>query len=98
MTRVLPDPAPARIRVGPSTVSTASRCCSFSMIRLQGTGDRLQGVVFQCCSSSVAFYIQEFCSDRRDHFTDFCNQRESRICLTFFHVVEPHGKHEKGFG
>src|SRR5919201_1119039 len=29
-TRVLPDPAPATIRVGPSVVSTASRWASFS--------------------------------------------------------------------
>src|SRR5687768_18081932 len=30
MTRVLPLPAPARMRVGPSVASTASRCCAFS--------------------------------------------------------------------
>src|SRR5271154_3812019 len=31
MTRVFPDPAPARISTGPSTASTASRCCGFSL-------------------------------------------------------------------
>src|SRR5579864_261206 len=33
ITRVLPLPAPARIRTGPSVVSTASRCCGFSWSR-----------------------------------------------------------------
>src|SRR5262249_30267342 len=33
MTRVLPLPAPARMRSGPSTVSTASRCCGLSWSR-----------------------------------------------------------------
>src|ERR1700686_1065022 len=33
MTRVFPLPAPARISTGPSTVSTASRCCGFSSSR-----------------------------------------------------------------
>src|SRR6185437_8168286 len=33
ITRVLPLPAPARINTGPSTVSTASRCCGFSCER-----------------------------------------------------------------
>src|ERR1700683_471032 len=33
MTRVFPLPAPARIRTGPSVVSTASRCCGFSCSR-----------------------------------------------------------------
>src|ERR1043165_5656277 len=30
MTRVLPEPAPARMRSGPSVARTASRCCSLS--------------------------------------------------------------------
>src|ERR1700744_3258854 len=33
MTRVFPDPAPARINTGPSVVSTAARCCVFSFSR-----------------------------------------------------------------
>ncbi len=33
MTRVLPVPAPARIKTGPLMVSTASRCCGFSLLR-----------------------------------------------------------------
>src|SRR5436190_14813548 len=33
MTRVLPVPAPARIKTGPRTVSTASRCCGFSELK-----------------------------------------------------------------
>src|SRR5579863_5089192 len=33
MTRVFPLPAPARIRTGPSVVSTASRCCGLSWSR-----------------------------------------------------------------
>src|SRR6185437_11854867 len=33
ITRVLPLPAPARINTGPSTVSTASRCCGFNCER-----------------------------------------------------------------
>src|SRR5581483_11283198 len=33
ITRVLPLPAPARISTGPSTVSTASRCCGFNCER-----------------------------------------------------------------
>src|ERR1051325_441964 len=33
MTRVLPEPAPASMRSGPSVASTASRCCSFSCDR-----------------------------------------------------------------
>src|SRR5579872_7004235 len=33
MTRVLPDPAPARINTAPSTASTASRCWGFSLSR-----------------------------------------------------------------
>src|SRR5215471_5254815 len=35
MTRVLPLPAPARISTGPSVVSTASRCCGFSLDRYE---------------------------------------------------------------
>src|SRR4051812_28412896 len=34
MTRVLPVPAPARIKTGPLIVSTASLCCGFSELRL----------------------------------------------------------------
>src|ERR1700733_14854149 len=30
ITRVFPLPAPAKIRIGPSVVSTASRCCGFN--------------------------------------------------------------------
>src|SRR6185369_11352294 len=33
MTRVFPDPAPARINTGPSPVVTASRCCGLSCER-----------------------------------------------------------------
>src|SRR6187397_3650618 len=33
ITRVLPLPAPARMRTGPSVVSTASRCCSLRPVR-----------------------------------------------------------------
>src|SRR5919106_4716308 len=33
MTRVLPEPAPARMSSGPSVARTASRCCSFSCDR-----------------------------------------------------------------
>src|SRR5882672_6387031 len=33
MTRVLPEPAPARINKGPSPVVTASRCCGLSCER-----------------------------------------------------------------
>src|SRR6266516_4515926 len=33
MTRVLPVPAPARIKTGPWIVSTASRCCGFNEFR-----------------------------------------------------------------
>ena len=33
MTRVLPEPAPARISSGPSRCSTASRCSGFSLSR-----------------------------------------------------------------
>src|SRR2546423_2270993 len=33
ITRVLPEPAPARISSGPSPVFTASRCCGFSCER-----------------------------------------------------------------
>src|SRR6516162_6064573 len=33
MTRVLPEPAPARISSGPSVCSTASRCSGFSLSR-----------------------------------------------------------------
>src|SRR5688500_12898227 len=33
MTRVLPEPAPARMRSGPSVASTASPCCSFNCDR-----------------------------------------------------------------
>src|SRR5271165_2353818 len=33
MTRVFPLPAPARMSTGPSTVSTASRCCGFNCER-----------------------------------------------------------------
>src|ERR1700684_2953358 len=31
ITRVLPEPAPARISKGPSTASTAARCCGFNL-------------------------------------------------------------------
>src|SRR5579859_4138090 len=34
MTRVLPVPAPAKIRIGPSTASTASRCWGFRLLRI----------------------------------------------------------------
>src|SRR5690242_9050219 len=34
MTRVLPVPAPARIRIGPSVASTASRCWGFRLSRM----------------------------------------------------------------
>src|SRR5437773_3296479 len=34
MTRVLPVPAPARIKTGPWMVSTASRCCGLRALRL----------------------------------------------------------------
>src|SRR5204862_4121286 len=33
MTRVLPLPAPARMRTGPSVARTASRCCGFRPLR-----------------------------------------------------------------
>src|SRR5882724_7426835 len=39
MTRVLPLPAPARMRTGPSVVSTAARCCGLSWSRKDKTGD-----------------------------------------------------------
>ena len=38
MTRVLPDPAPARISSGPSVVSTAARCSGFRLSISGGTG------------------------------------------------------------
>src|ERR1019366_7008952 len=43
MTRVLPLPAPARIRSGPSVCITASRCCAFSPLRksMRGTDSSL---------------------------------------------------------
>src|ERR1700676_1687913 len=34
MTRVLPVPAPAKMRIGPSTASTASRCWGFRLLRI----------------------------------------------------------------
>ena len=36
MTRVLPLPAPARMSTGPSTASTASRCCGLSWDKYEG--------------------------------------------------------------
>src|SRR6266508_5523374 len=53
-TRVLPDPAPATIRVGPSVVSTASRWASFSpasrsgeAASAPGSGDGSTGAVYE---------------------------------------------------
>jgi hypothetical protein len=34
MTRVFPDPAPARIKSAPSVVVTASRCCALREARI----------------------------------------------------------------
>ena len=44
MTRVLPVPAPARMRTGPFSVSTASRCCGFNELRFGIDGDFSFGI------------------------------------------------------
>src|SRR5438105_3619596 len=50
MTRVLPEPGPARMRSGPSTSSTACRCASFSaerrstVIGMWSIPDGLEGI------------------------------------------------------
>src|SRR6185436_19030741 len=41
MTRVLPLPAPARMRTGPSVASTASRCCGLSPARSLESSDTI---------------------------------------------------------
>ena len=43
ITRVFPEPAPARISTGPSVASTAARCCGFIFSSRGFTGWRLGG-------------------------------------------------------
>src|SRR5229473_8517126 len=55
MTRVLPEPAPARISSGPSLELTASRCCGLSWERKSKTYPlRLKNCTARSCFSAAA--------------------------------------------
>lgn len=79
MTRVLPDPAPARMRTGPSVVSTAARCSGFSLSKRCRKMSRPEG---KCPVSSVPLPRNRYwtCNVKRqirytDHQTDYTARR-----------------------
>ena len=77
MTRVLPEPAPARMSTGPSVASTAARCSGFRLSMSGCTADRSrrEGFLLQCNVSGGTKFWRELAARWEERRSDILSAR-----------------------
>src|SRR5690242_19201249 len=94
MTRVFPDPAPARIRSGPSVCRTASRCSGLSLSRksiegsVQYSGDCVRWAMGDVSRGSIAEHQCDYESRRQGKKQNRDTGRSNPAQVLALHPVE----------